>query len=73
MHTLLTELNKYIGPKSPNPDKLLIVDGEPQTLNAESGPLIDYFVVQAYTVSGGSPRPTPRVMRQTRTAVCRDV
>lgn len=57
MHTLLTELNKYIGPKSPNPDKLLIVDGEPQTLNAESGPLIDYFVVQAYTVSGGSPSP----------------
>lgn len=30
MHTLLTELNKYIGPKSPNPDKLLIVDGEPR-------------------------------------------
>lgn len=57
MHTLLTELNKYIGPQSPNPDKLLIVDGEPQTLNAESGPLIDYFVVQAYTVSGGSPSP----------------
>lgn len=55
MHTLLVELNKYIGPKSPNPDKLLLLDGEPQTLNAESGPYIDYFVVQAYTVSGGSP------------------
>ena len=55
MHTLLVELNKYIGPKSPNPDKLLLLDGEPQTLNAESGPYISYFVVQAYTVSGGSP------------------
>lgn len=57
MHTLLTELNKYIGPLSPNPDKLLIVDGEPQTLNPESAPLIDYYVIQAYTISGGSPSP----------------
>lgn len=57
MHTLLTELNKYIGPQSPNPDKLLLVDGEPQTLNPESGPLIDYYVIQAYTISGGSPSP----------------
>ena len=25
-----------------------MVDGEPQTLNKESGPLLDYYVVQAY-------------------------
>lgn len=27
-----------------------MVDGEPQTLNKESGPLLDYYVVQAITV-----------------------
>ena len=48
MHIFITELAKHIGPKSPNPEKLLIVDGEPQTLNAETGPYISYFVIQAY-------------------------
>ena len=28
--------------------RVLMVDGEPQTLNKESGPLLDYYVVQAY-------------------------
>lgn len=48
MHVFITELGKYIGPMSPNPKKLLIVDGEPQTLNSETGPYISYFVIQAY-------------------------
>lgn len=34
------------------PDRLLVVDGEPQSMPAETGPLFDYFIVQAYR-SGG--------------------
>ncbi len=55
MHILISELGKYIGPKSENPEKLLIVDGEPQSLNAETGPYISYFVIQAYSGTGGNP------------------
>lgn len=51
MHVFIEELGKAIGPLSPNPDKLLIVDGEPQTLNAETGPYLSYFVIQAYNAS----------------------
>lgn len=54
MHILIEELGKFIGPKSPNPDKLLIVDGEPQSLNAETGPYISYFVIQAYSGTSGN-------------------
>ena len=32
MHVFITELAKSIGPKSPHPEKLLLVDGEPQHL-----------------------------------------
>lgn len=53
MHILISELGKHIGPLSPNPGKLLIVDGEPQTLNAETGPYISYFVIQAYSGTSG--------------------
>ena len=48
MHVFITELGKSIGPKSPNPEKLLIVDGEPQTLHAKTAPYISYYVIQAY-------------------------
>lgn len=43
----LDELSKEFGPKS-GTGRILMVDGEPQTLNKESGPLLDYYVVQAY-------------------------
>ncbi|MCS2397888.1 glycoside hydrolase family 18 [Bacteroides thetaiotaomicron] len=47
MHIFLDELSKEFGPKS-GTGRILMVDGEPQTLNKESGPLLDYYVVQAY-------------------------
>lgn len=55
MQILIEELGKYIGPMSPNPEKLLLVDGEPQSLHPQAGPYISYFAIQAYTVSGGTP------------------
>lgn len=51
MHILLDELSKNFGPKS-GTGRILMVDGEPQTLNTESGSLLDYYVVQAYYCSG---------------------
>ena len=48
MHVFITELGKSIGPKSAHPEKLLIVDGEPQTLHAKTAPYISYYVIQAY-------------------------
>lgn len=51
MHILLDELSKEFGPKS-GTGRILMVDGEPQTLNTESGPLLDYYVVQAYYNTG---------------------
>lgn len=55
MHIFIEELGKHIGPMSPNPETLLLVDGEPQTLNAETGPYISYFVIQAYAGTSGNP------------------
>ncbi len=54
MHILIEELGKEIGPMSPNPEKLLIVDGEPQTLHPKTGVYISYFVIQAYSGTAGS-------------------
>ena len=51
MHILLDELSKDFGPKS-GTGRILMVDGEPQTLNVESGELLDYYVVQAYDNTG---------------------
>ena len=51
MHILLDELSKNFGPKS-GTNRILMVDGEPQTLNAESGPLLDYYCIQAYYCTG---------------------
>ena len=51
MHIFLDELSKDFGPKS-GTGRILMVDGEPQTLNVESGELLDYYVVQAYDNTG---------------------
>lgn len=51
MHILLDELSKDFGPKS-GTGRLLMLDGEPQTLITASGPLLDYYVVQSYYCSG---------------------
>lgn len=51
MHIFLDELSKELGPKS-GTERILMVDGEPQTLNTESGPLLNYYVVQAYYCEG---------------------
>ncbi len=44
------EMSKHIGPKS-GTDKLFVVDGEPQSMPSASGPMFDYFIVQAYWCS----------------------
>ena len=48
-----TSCLKDLGPKS-GTGRILMVDGEPQTLNAESGPLLDYYTIQAYYCHGDS-------------------
>ncbi len=55
MHILLEELGKNFGPKSAHPEKLLIVDGEPQSLNPETGLFLSYYVIQAYSGTSGNP------------------
>lgn len=44
-------LAKRIGPKS-GTGRMLVIDGEPQTINPELGPCFDYFIVQAYSCYG---------------------
>ncbi|WP_287827356.1 glycoside hydrolase family 18 [Bacteroides sp.] len=51
MHIFISELGKYFGPKS-GTDKLLVIDGEPQSLAPESGEYLNYFIVQAYKSPG---------------------
>lgn len=53
LHVLLTALSRHMGPKSGS-GLILAVDGEPQTLAAESGPLLDYYIIQAYYCPGDS-------------------
>ena len=53
MLMFVKELGKHLGPMS-GTDRLLIVDGEPQSMPAESGPYFSYFIVQAYQSSGDS-------------------
>lgn len=43
----INELGKSFGLKS-GTGKILAVDGEPQSMPAETGPYFDYFIVQAY-------------------------
>ena len=42
------ELSKRIGPNS-GTGRMLVIDGEPQTVAKETGPMFDYFIVQAYS------------------------
>lgn len=51
MSIFIDELSKYLGPKSGS-DKLLVIDGEPQSMPSERGECMDYFIVQAYDCSG---------------------
>ena len=44
-------LSKRVGPKS-GTGRLLVIDGEPQSVNSETGTCFDYFIVQAYACSG---------------------
>lgn len=41
-------LGQFIGPSSPNPDKLLIIDFYGSTPSADTEPYVDYFVKQHY-------------------------
>lgn len=51
MEILIDELSKEFGPKSKT-GRIFMIDGEPQTLNTASGPLLDYYVIQSYYCSG---------------------
>jgi hypothetical protein len=51
MLVFIETLAQRIGPKS-GTDRLLVIDGEPQTVVSESGPCFNYFIVQAYHCSG---------------------
>ena len=44
-------LAKRLGPSS-GTDKMLVIDGEPQTIASELGKHFNYFIVQAYSCSG---------------------
>jgi hypothetical protein len=56
---LAQELSKYFGPKSPNPDKLLIIDYFNSEPPAETEPYCDYFVHQSYSnQTGGMVHPS---------------
>lgn len=52
LHFIKT-LSKHMGPKS-GTNRLLVIDGEPQSIVAESGPYFDYFIVQAYQATSDS-------------------
>lgn len=50
---LTKELSKYFGPKSPNPDKLLIIDFFVSAPPVETIEYCDYFVSQSYSDQTG--------------------
>lgn len=51
MSIFIEELSKYLGPKSGG-EKILVIDGEPQSMPSERGECMNYFIVQAYQCSG---------------------
>lgn len=53
MTIFIEELGKRIGPKS-GTNRMLVVDGEPQSIPKETGEYFDYFIVQAYNSPGDS-------------------
>ncbi len=52
----LTILKDYLGPQSDS-GKMLVIDGEVYNLPAMTSPYFDYYIAQAYSVSGGTPSP----------------
>lgn len=50
----LDEISKYLGPKS-GTGRMLIIDGELTNVPKSTATYFDYFVAQAYSVSGGTP------------------
>lgn len=46
---LVRYLSQFLGPRSPNPEKLLVVDYYTTVPPAETEPYVSYFVNQAYT------------------------
>ncbi len=53
MLTFVKALGERIGPKS-DTGRLLVIDGEPQSIHPETGPYFDYFIVQAYSNLAGN-------------------
>ena len=51
MLLFIQTLGERIGPKS-GTDRLLVIDGEPQSIVSESGAYFNYFIVQAYDSPG---------------------
>lgn len=52
MSFLIQELGKQIGPKSANPQKLFIIDGQITTLPSNLWQYFNYLVLQAYATTG---------------------
>lgn len=53
MTTFVEALAKRIGPKS-GTGRLLVIDGEPQSIAPATGPCFDWFIVQAYACTSSS-------------------
>lgn len=51
MLRFIETLSKRVGTKS-GTGRLLVLDGEPQSIVSEAGPYLDYFIVQAYNSYG---------------------
>lgn len=51
MLLLIKTLRERLGTRAET-GKLLVLDGEPQSIVAEAGPYLDYFIVQAYSSPG---------------------
>lgn len=65
MQKFIEGLAEYLGPKARGEGetalshgKVLMVDGEPHTLNSACGPMIDYYNIQSYSISGSVGTPS---------------
>jgi len=54
MEVLIKALAEYLGPKSPNPSTLLVVDGEVEKLTKETAPYLNYLIKQNYWSNEGA-------------------
>ena len=57
VEVFLDILCKHLGPQS-NSGKMLVIDGELWEVPSKTATYFDYFIGQAYSVSGGTPSPT---------------